>query len=132
MTYSCFTIDILAIPSCVAHVQSIAFLIIVMRICSNATPPPELPRQSMIQVTAAPSCGGMTNMVPPAGVHDRRRLSLADVEPPQSPSSLRSLPIAIHVSVLTTSDQESVASFERESPSSITKILGGSEEMLEA
>ncbi|KAI0691713.1 hypothetical protein C8Q76DRAFT_257981 [Earliella scabrosa] len=92
--------------------DGIVFLLIVARICSHTTAS-DLPRHSIVQLNreTMASCPNI-----PVVVQER------DIEP-TSPSSLRSLPIAIHVSVSTTSDRESAFSYERASQSSLSKLL---------
>lgn len=100
------------------HSQGIVFLLIVARICSNVNAKAasaDLPRLSMLPVNRDGTTVSNTMMIPVDAVQDASE--------PLSPCSMRSLPIAIHVSVSTTSDSESVSSFDRDSQSSITKML---------
>ncbi|RPD58557.1 hypothetical protein L226DRAFT_554003 [Lentinus tigrinus ALCF2SS1-7] len=100
------TIAFPAFHSVFPSVIGIVFVLIVVRICLN-TSPPDLPRHSMMQINA-PSCPSLP-------------IAVQDVEP-RSPCSIRSVPITIHVSVSTTSDRESEMSIGQES-SSIKKML---------
>ncbi|KAI0700388.1 hypothetical protein C8T65DRAFT_709697 [Cerioporus squamosus] len=113
LAVTAFISPTIAFPACHSVFPSIigiVFLLIVVRICLN-TSPSELPRHSMVQLSA-PSCPNLP-------------YAMQEVEP-RSPCSLRSIPITIHVSVSTTSDRESELSVGRES-TSISKMLDDSE-----
>ncbi|KAI0742383.1 hypothetical protein C8Q80DRAFT_904402 [Daedaleopsis nitida] len=135
-----FVSPTIAFPACHSvfpSVIGIVFLLIVARICwnANAACSADLPRHSMVQVQVQAGAHAHTNANGAAYSYPNIPNTVARIsrapDPPHSPSSLRSLPIAIHVSVSTTSDRESVSSYEPGSASSIAKMLSDSDSDLD-